>query len=45
MSHTYDNDMISTSYGNKSNWSFEAGQKIFQGDVIHPDSFDRTVFE
>ena len=24
---------------------FEAGQKIFQGAVIHPGSFDRTVFE
>ena len=25
--------------------SFEAGQKVFQGAVIHPGSFDRTVFE
>ena len=28
-----------------SDWSFEAGQKILQGAVTHPGSFDRTVFE
>ena len=31
--------------GYKGDWSFEAGQKIFQGAVIHQGGFDRTVFE